>query len=247
MQVTNAHFSVCIGPHMSNRFTSILNLKQYAKINPPILVGGVSAIPSRESQMVLRMLVEAPYSNGLQLPDELRWLSGVIAQAKAFQHEKIGIAHPFTYVTVRHGLVASEHDDDWHVDGFSVKYNHLPEANYVFTTGTHPTEIARERFVFPKDFDPIKHNIHRFFQHRVREQSVEQLEPNTLYLMDPYVVHRRPPSTSGSERTFVRISFTPIEIPDENNTKNPLIETKHYTTNGVRGFRDHLDDYDASL
>jgi len=64
-------------------------------------------------------------------------------------------------------------------------------------------------------------------------------------MMDPYVVHRRPPISNGVVRTFVRISFTPIEIPDVNNTPNPLIPTQHYITDGVKSFREHLLDYDA--
>jgi len=228
------------------RFSTILNLEQYAHINDPLRVGPVAARPACESQMVLRMLVEAPYSRGLQLPDELRWTAGIIGQAKRFQREVVGISHPFMYVTVRHGCVGTVADDEWHVDGFSVRYSHLPEANYLFATGEHTTEYVRQAFCFPSDFDPLRHNIHRFFQRRIRDDAVCRMEADTLYFMDPYVVHRRPPSSSGTARTFGRISFTPIEIPDVNNTPNPLIETHHYRTDGVREFRNLLEDYDAA-
>jgi len=226
------------------RFSRILNLQQYQEINDPLRVRTLSPLPDSDEQMILRMLVEAPYSKGLQLPTELLWTLEIIETAKQFQKEIIRIAHPFIYVTVRHGVVTSVTDDEWHVDGFSMKYSHLPEANYLFTLGEHPTQFTRQSFVLPDDFDPLKHNIHTFFQGRVEKDNVRQLDAGTLYLVDPYVVHRRPPLTQGIHRTFVRISFTPIEIPDVNNTENPLIRTDHYVTDGVKDFRDHLIDYD---
>jgi len=52
---------------------------------------------------------------------------------------------------------------------------------------------------------------------------------------EPYVIHRRPPNTQGIHRTFVRISFTPIEIMDINNTENPAIQT-NYTRDGIKDY-----------
>lgn len=227
------------------RFNRILNLQRYARINNPLRVDSITTKPTHESQMILRMLVEAPYSRGLQLPDELRWTNSLIEQAKRFQREVIGISHPFIYVTVRHGRAGTVADDEWHVDGFSMRYNHLPEANYLFATGKHTTEYVRQAFLFPSDFDPIRHNVHRFFQRRIHDGAICQIEPDVLYFMDPYVIHRRPPSSNGTMRTLGRISFTPIEIPDINNTPNPHIETQHYCIDGVKEFRDLLQDYDV--
>ena len=59
--------------------------------------------------------------------------------------------------------------------------------------------------------------------------------------MDPYVPHRRPASTQGEMRCFVRVSFTPIEINDVNNAQNPLIP-RNYTRDGVE-IRNQLVDY----
>lgn len=40
---------------------------------------------------------------------------------------------------------------------------------------------------------------------------------------------------------MVRISFTPIEIQDKNNTPNPLMEGKDiYNRDGVKEFRNQL-------
>jgi len=230
--------------NMEKRFSKILNLEQYQEINEPLTVGEISTNPDSDAQMVLRMLVESPYSEGLKLPPELFWVSEIIEKAKQFQKEKIKISHPFVYVTIRHGNVVSQTDDEWHVDGFSMRYNHLPEANYILVMGKQPTQFIRQSFNFPRNFNPLKHNIHSFFQKRVDESKVFQLDSGILYFIDPYVVHRRPPSTHDSKRTFVRVSFTPIEIVDINNTANPLIETRHYNIDGIKEFRGGLRDYD---
>ena len=228
-----------------DRFLQIVNLRQFDKVNRPIpMAAPIDASPGVETQMILRMLVETP-SHGVRLPKELEWLSTALESAKTFQREHIGVRHPYTYVTVRHGFVDTHLDDEWHVDGFSTKITHLPEANYVFATGEHPTEWVEQSFPFPKDFDPLVHNVHKFFQHRVNPSCVRRMIPGVLTFMDPYVIHRRPPATRGQYRTFVRISFTPIEIPDINNTPNPLIPTPHYITDGLV-FRSQLVDYDQA-
>lgn len=229
---------------MIERFLAPVNLEQFSKTcNQPLYVG-----PAAESdfpdQYILRMLVRSPYSKGFQLTRDIQWLAGLVQQADNFQQTNMGIRHPYTYVTVRTSNPTSAAAYDWHVDGFSTKYTHLPEANYVIVFGEHGTEYADQAFDFPKDFDPLKHNVHLFFQKRIDYSKVKTITPGILYYMDPYVVHRRTTKISLKRRCFVRISFTPIEIPDINNTVNPLISTAHYNYDGIKEFRNSLKDYD---
>lgn len=229
--------------YMQNRFSQPVNLNQFSEINEPLLVGptGLSSFPE---QYILRMLVRSPYSKGLHLTKDTLWTAGLINQATDFQKEKIGVIHPYTYLTIRTSDPTSTAAFDWHVDGFSTKYTHLPEANYVAVLGEFATEWARQAFPFPKDFNPLVHNVHLFFQKRIDQYKIRILEPWMLYFMDPYVVHRRPRAISTQARCFIRISFTPIEIPDINNTVNPLISTAHYNYDGIKEFRNSLKDYD---
>lgn len=226
---------------MSDRFSKILNLEQYSRLNEPLRVGNPLLNPPQEEQRILRMLVNSPYS-GFKIPEYLSWTLPIIKMAEEYQLNTIKIKHPFTYVTVRHGIVNTKTDCHWHADGFSLRYNHLPEANYLVTTNVGP-EVANQTFDFPDDFDPLKHNVHLFFTKMIEENNIRQLDADSLYFLDPYVVHRRPPSTFGMFRTAVRVSFIPIEIPDVNNTRNPLIETNHYTVDGIKSWRDNLKDY----
>lgn len=228
---------------MQNRFILPVNLKQFSKVNQPICVGP-AAVTEFPDQYILRMLIKSPYSKGLQLTSDTQWVSNLIQQAVDFQEKSIGIRHPYCYLTVRSIAPKSVAAHEWHVDGFSVRYNHLPEANYVVVLGEYATEYADQSFDFPQDFNPLIHNVHRFFQKRININSVKSLMPWTLYFMDPYVVHKRPAKESSQRRCFIRISFTPIEIPDVNNTVNPLISTSHYNYDGIKDFRDSLKDYD---
>lgn len=225
---------------MNQRFQSILGLDQYALDTSPIRVSKLSL--ECGDQMVLRMLVQSPYSRGLKLPKELDWVRPSLYEATAFQ-KTVGIRHPYTYITVRSGLVSTHTDDEWHVDGFSTRYTHLPEANYIIVSGSRPTQHLDQTFDFPEDFNPLKHNIHKYFQNRCIPSRIRNLELDTIYFLDPYVIHKRPPATQGTQRIFLRISFTPIEIPDPNNTTNPEIPTDHYIVDGIKEFRDTLGDY----
>lgn len=229
---------------MLNKWWEPLTLDRYGRVNGPLDLGSIPrlTVPA-EDQYILRMLVRAPYSYGTKLPEQLLWLESVLQLAEETQ-DQIGVRHPFCYVTVRHGPVTSVLDDVWHVDGFSARYHHLPDSNYIFCLGEKPTEYANQSFRFPADFNPLRHNIHTFFQRRVQKECIRSLYEGNLYMLDPYVVHRRPPETRGLHRTFVRISYTMLEIPDVNNTRNPLIPTPHYVMDGVKEWRDLLLDYD---
>jgi hypothetical protein len=153
----------------------------------------------------------------------------------------VGIRQCFTYITVRVGDKQHATLTDWHVDGFSTRITHIPEQNYIWAD-QHPTEVCPMRVSFPADFDPLKHNIHKYLAQYAREEDVVRLRPRAVYAMDPYILHRAP--TYEGRRAFVRISFTPIEIRDRNNTENPLMPKGH-TYDGVREWRDNLEDYHA--
>lgn len=219
-----------------------VSLVPFASGNGPEEVGLVEITCPHEDQYILRMLVRETHA-GWAIPPELEWLRPTLMAAEKHQEEVVGVIHPYVYVTVRHGLVRSQEDDAWHVDGFSTRVTHLPEANYV-VANANGTEYVEHPFEIPSDFHPRKHNLHDFLGRRVRESEIKKLKPNVMYGMDPYVVHRRPKATEGEIRTFVRISFIPIEIPDKANTQNPLLPARAVNDGIV--FRKALELYDET-
>lgn len=174
-----------------------------------------------DEQYILRMMVRSPSTETFKIPASLAWLENLILLCDSKQNS-MAIQNPFVYITVRHGIVKSTTDDLWHVDGFSMRVPHIPEQNYIFASN-NGTEVLEQNVRIPDDFDPMRHNIHHYFQDIADSANIRTLKENTVYLIDPYVIHRRPSVTAGIMRTFVRISFIPIEIEDDTCMVNPLI------------------------
>lgn len=200
-----------------------ISLEQFIWLNEPDNVGHIDLRIPADRQYVLRMPISRYYS-GWKVPKELQWCMPIIEMADNHQKNSVGVNHAFSYLTVRSGIVESETDDVWHVDGFSMKITHLPEQNYIWSN-CDSTEYVTEPIEFPTDFDPLIHNVHLYIQKKVANSLIKKCLPKHVYGLDPYVIHRRPPMTKGTQRTFVRVSFTPIEILDKNNAFNPELPT----------------------
>lgn len=232
-------FTIIMKNNVKNRSKRILNLKQYNKKNKPENTGFIDIPVPKERHYVLRMLIKTAFSD-FKIPESLEWCRPIIEKAYNRQKE-LNIHQPYCYLTIRSGLVNSQTDDEWHVDGFSLNVTHIPEQNYIWTD-KKPTEYIVKKFKFPKDFNHKKHNIHQFFQDRIKDTKIHTCKEKNLYCMDPYIVHKRPDETNNINRCFIRVSFTPIEIDDINNTINPLLKT-HYTRDSVKSFRNKLERY----
>lgn len=204
----------------------------------PIELSKVDVVCPFDEQYILRMCVCADGEN-LLIPDELRWLSPVLIESLNHQKNAVDGDKQYCYITVRHGVVKSVTDDEWHVDGFSTKVAHVPEQNYIWTNRI-PTEYTNVSVKFPDDFDPLKHNVNHFLEQNITSE-VKRCKENVVYCLDPYILHRRPVVSTGQVRTFIRVSFVPIMINDVNNTQNSKL-TQQYSQDGVQ-FRNKLETY----
>lgn len=185
-----------------------------------------------EEQRILRMMVRRPRGD-LVLPQELQWLEFPIRVATSFQKSFDLYDDRFVYVTVRCGEVTSKTDDIWHADGFSMRTPHLPEQNYLWANHSG-TQYLQQAFDIPADFDPMRHNLHTYFNDRAESSAITAVDHEWMYLIDPYVVHRRPPYCEGMHRKMFRISFVPIEIEDDTCTQNPLLPSGPYNREDIR-------------
>jgi hypothetical protein len=214
------------------RAKSPLNLADFASASRPIQLPYLKpTVPPVDHQYVLRMMLRSPELL-LSIPPELAWAEDLIWELDLHQ-KMLGLNNPFVYFTVRHGVVSSTTDDEWHVDGFSMRVPHVPEQNYVFATVVG-TEGLVKSWDIPTDFDPMHHNIHHFFQDHPEGGEHITMEPGAIHLIDPYFVHRRPHVEVGTHRTFWRLSFVPIEIEDDTCTPNPLFPEKRYGRVDIR-------------
>jgi hypothetical protein len=229
---------------ISERARQILSIDSFNEENDIDCVGNYKLECPFERQYILRMIVRHAHSDWM-IPDRLQWLKPLIMMAEEYQKEVIKIKHLCCYVTVQHGLVTSTSDDKWHTDGFSTKISHLPEQNYI-VSNCIPTEYVRKAIKFPLDFDPLKHNVHKYLASQINDDDVKTLFSNKVYCMDPYNIHRRSFVPNNVVRTFARVSFTPIEVMDDNNTPNPLLQMPNYNRDGVQ-IRNRLIDYHSSF
>ncbi len=223
---------------IASRSRALVSVDGFAEGGAPESVGGMDLRPPPGRQYVLRMALRVE-GGDLRVPEDLAWLAPMLELALSHQRS-IGVDHPFVYATVRHGVVDSVTDDEWHVDGFSTRVAHVPEQNYVWCDQVG-TEFAPVAVRFPADFDPLRHNVNHLLADHVDPAMVGSCAERTVFCMDPYVLHRRPAGTAGMQRPFVRLSFVPIEIDDVNNTQNPLLP-RAYARDGV-AHRNRLETY----
>jgi hypothetical protein len=226
-------------------FQKIKELSDYNQLDHPeyVMETVPTFVPASESpMMVLRMLVRPKYGDFI-IPAELSFLSQTIKTLADYDVERTGIKDSWCYVTIRHGEVKTKTDDQWHFDGSSFRTDIIPERNYVWVSN-HPSEYKVGKLKFPKDFNPVEHNLFTFAEHQLKSKAVKQTQDKTWYLISPFCFHRRPNDIpENTIRTFLRICFTDIEGRDVNNTENPLLPTPFFGRNPVQSFRNKLKNY----
>lgn len=222
---------------IKKRSSELVSLNGFRDAGIPEEFGYLELQCPEDRQYILRMVVRVEGKEYL-FPPQFDWLRPMFDVSLSNQ-KALGVDHPFCYITVRHGIVNSEADDEWHVDGFSMRIPHVPEQNYVWCSKVG-TEYAYTDVYFPTDFDPLVHNVHTFLE-RFVSNEIGTCKEKTVYCLDPYLLHRRPARTNGIFRTFVRVSFVPIEIDDFNNTQNPLLP-REYNRDGLE-YRRTLKTY----
>jgi hypothetical protein len=228
-------------PDFLERAKRNINLNDFDEISSPIIVErNVSFELPEDRQYILRMLVGSPFSNGLQIPDELNWLKPTIENLQLLQ-KKNRLKNPYVYVTVRHGLVTTKTDDQWHVDGFSMKKPCKSDQNYSWCNHT-PTEYYLKNVIIPMDFNPHKHDLNKFIHSQIELEVrdvyefdfIDRFDANSIVLFDSYLIHKRPAATQDQMRSFWRVSFLDIEIEDDRNTPNPLIPRPKFNNIDIR-------------
>lgn len=224
-----------------------VNLKRFKKSHTADKVAKYILNCPYEDQHILRMMIRKPHGEFV-IPKELEWVKDLVELCNNIQ-EQNNIRHPFCYITVRHGIHKCTTEDEWHTDGYSEVITHLPEQNYIVTNGEHTTEILPIHIKFPKKFNALKHDVVKYINSVISKipkvlvnEVITKALPNTVYVFDPYVIHRRPPEAFGTQRTFVRVTFVPIEIYDDACTPNPLMERVTYNRN-ASCTRDKLEEY----
>lgn len=207
---------------------------EYKHPAAPLYLGQEGVSTPSEEVYVLRLLIKAPGTDFF-VPGKLDWLIPMIRKSAAYQRAHFpDFDSRFVYITVRSGVVKSSRDDEFHVDGFqgiSVP-RHVPEQNYIWCD-THPTMFAVQPY-YLEGLDPARHNVHEYIERCTDKTDLTIINERGLYIMDPYHAHARPSVPEGTQRTFVRICYSPVEIRDDTNTVNPALPRGPYNRGDIR-------------
>lgn len=195
-----------------------INLDCFENVSVQECIGYQELNNESERQYLLSLLIKPAnqcWMEGLiscNRDSSLAWLvDGLILVVGDYQNNYNDFEEKWMYLTVRHGIVDTVTDDHWHVDGFSTRKPSKPDINYVWCNN-YPTEFLQETVKFPHDFDTLKYNVNHYIQDHVRGDNVVEASVKTWFKFDSYSIHRRPLSSSGKLRTFVRVSFLDNEI-----------------------------------
>ena len=108
---------------------------------------------------------------------------------------------------MRSGLVTSITDDEWHVDGFSMRVPQVPEQNYIWSD-VYPTEQLWQRFKIPQTFDPKRHTP---YQMGMKSQDVCSTFPSAPTAVDG-IRFSEGLEKIGAVIRVLRPTFTPIQF-----------------------------------
>lgn len=145
----------------------------------------------------------------------------------------------FIYLTVRTCTYAQlyyQNSQTWHIDGFqgSKIARHIPEQNIIWSNKL-PTEFLIQP-MFCEGLNSARHDINDFFATQGQEYFKVNTLPSSLYLMNPYNIHRVQSKKFTGTRVFIRLNFSPVVIEDITNTINPMLEQRRPHMQDVRNF-----------
>lgn len=207
----------------------IFNHSKYKYPYTPLHIGkleikGVESI----NKNVLRMMIRKNNENEkIYIPPEFDILKDFILDSINY-HRQYYIENKdcFIYLTVRQSTYEDIFYNEaatWHVDGFQSGRveRHIVEQNILWCNKM-PTKFSIQPF-YIENLNPMKHNVHDYFQKHAKEELSFNAKENNVYLMTPYNVHKVDKVPFEGKRVFVRINFSPVEIEDYTNTVNPSL------------------------
>ncbi len=144
----------------------------------------------------------------------------------------------YCYITIDNKNIKggeSQRDFGWHIDGMQgneVATKQLADYQFIWTDET-PTKFCNQMFDI-HDIDPSKHNVFKKLGRQVYGENCFIINKNTIYLMNPYLLHTATKSEKDIFRNFIRLSFTNTPITSIKMTvnKNIIYNYKIHQTTG---------------
>ncbi len=206
-------------------------------IEPPFIQNYVINEEHLFNLNVLRMAIKAKNSDEIKLPKELYVIEDFIKTCLMnYVNTFNDLYERLVYITIRTCDNNNYYKNvgTWHVDSFqgSRIARHKPDLCYIWSNNC-PTEFAIQRYDL-RDFDYSKYNIHSYFRDYTEENNIFRCDENSIYMMDPYMVHRAPICDFMYKRIFIRLHTSEVEIEDSTSTINPMLPYIYPVRNDVR-------------
>ncbi len=225
--VTQLHFQSQIIADLH----SVWDIRQFRHARHPIKVGETpdQHVFNRPVIRILDMPIKLAGSNDYRLPRELIPFLRTIQMIIDHEHSVLTgdqlLAYN-AYLTIDQSDVKAgviQRKPGAHVDGFQgarIYPKTIINHSYIVSNGA-PT------IFYPQPFDcsHVDERVHDCFLEmdaQSDESRAMQVEPNTVYLMDAYTVHRAAIATHHFFRTFLRISYDVKPFDRLGNAINPL-------------------------
>lgn len=199
----------------------------------PISLGPLDAAQFRECPSVLRVPIKRGGDCRINLPKELGPISDTLKRLLQYDRWINSNFEAFhAHVTIDNTTVEpgkTQRFPGFHGDGLQggkFKQKLIVEHSYIFVD-KHPTEFAMQPF-FVAHLNEDRYNIFKEFDRQLQPSSIYRGLPGHCYLIDPYMVHASPVIDHPVDRTFFRLTLTPVELLMPKNTVNPMFSGQDY-------------------
>ncbi len=217
-----------------NNIKEAFNFHKFTAPHLPIDMGRLNVAPFKAVPRILRTPIKWSNSLEVRLPKELLPIAEEVRRVLQYDYWIMGELFEkfFVHLTVDNSVVkagTSQRFPGFHGDGLQggqFKQKLICEHSYVMTD-VNPTRVAIQPF-FVAHLNEDRVNIFKEFDRQVDEAKLYRLREEHLYLIDPYIVHDSPICDEETERTFVRITVTPMELLTPHNTINPMFDGQDY-------------------
>lgn len=230
--------------HLLRRANNIFHHKFYENPCPPEPLKTIKYFVPQKETYVLRLLIKAPGTE-VKLPVEIDWVAPFVSDCLFYEKLFPNYQNRFWYLTVRNGPSEScgKEAETFHVDGFQGAKlpRHIPQQSIIWTD-KYPTQWSIQPY-FLRALDKHKHNIHFAFNKLAHKDFIFTGIENTLYMFDPYCVHRKDSNAVGF-RTVLRMTISPVLVEDDTNTANPALVVRKFHNKDPRN---HLTECDEEV
>ncbi len=201
----------------------------FSEIQTPTKIFDFNLNPGDTTRRVNHLLIKNPYS-AFKIPDFIsKSVSSLIQRCyeNAKENKIIDLSERYVYLTYDNSVVEKGHcqrDSGYHIDGMQgsevvSKVNNC--FQYIWLNNL-PTVFCNQKFDALR-LEPSKHNYFKHFENQVIESKVFSIEKNSVYFVNPYMIHRASVALYRQKRTFIRIYFSHLPITSVKATINPDI------------------------